>query len=273
MNLQECPRARSLRAPLAVLLACLVAFAAACSNPEKAKAEHVTRGEAFLKERRWQEASLEFRNAIQIDDNLAAAHWGLAQAYEQLGRGSEYIDELQRTVKLDPANVVARVRLANGYLAAFGRQKQPDFLAEAERLANEVVAREPGNPDGHILLANVVFFKGDSAKAEQMIKEAVALDPKRVESHMGLARFYLQTNRPADAERVFNEAISANDRSSLVHIEYGKYLTQAGRADDAEAQFRKAVEVDPENRDVLWVLASFYLINRPERAEEAYKAW
>jgi tetratricopeptide (TPR) repeat protein len=274
MNLQECPRARSLRAPLAVLLACLVAFAASCSNPEKAKAEHVARGEAFLKDRRWQEASLEFRNAIQIDDNLAAAHWGLAQAYEQLGRGSDYIEELRRTVKLDPANVQARLRLANGFLAAYGQQKNAEFLGEAERLANEIVAREPGNPDGRILLANVVFFKGDTAKAEAMIKEAVALDPRRVESHMGLARFYLQVNRPQDAERVYNEAVSLNDRSSLAHVEYGKFLTQSGRPGDAEAQFRKAVEVDPDNRDVRWVLASYYLVNnRPDRAEEAYKAW
>src|SRR4051812_26219884 len=203
MNLQECPRARSLRAPFAVLLACLVAFAASCTSPEKAKAEHVARGEAFLQKRSWQEASIEFRNAIQIDDNLAAAHWGLAQAYEQLGRGGEYIEELQRTVKLDPANVQARLRLANGYLAAYGQQKKPEFLAEAERLANEVAAREPSNPDGRILQANVVFFKGDTAKAEVMIKEAVALDPRRVESHLGLARFYLQMNRPQEAERVF----------------------------------------------------------------------
>ncbi|MBV9925921.1 MAG: tetratricopeptide repeat protein [Acidobacteria bacterium] len=274
MNFQECPRARSLRAPLAVLLACIVALAAGCSNPEKAKAGHVARGEAFLKERRWQEASLEFRNAIQIDDNLAAAHWGLAQAYEQLGRGSEYVEELQRTVKLDAGNVPARVRLANAYLAAYARQKNAEFLGEAEGLANQIVAREPNNPDGHILQANVVYFKGDTAAAERMIKEAVALDPKRVESHMGLARFYLQTNRPADAERVYQQAISLNDRSSLAYVEYGKFLTQSGRPADAEAQFRKAVEVDPENRDVRWVLASYYFVNnRLDRAEEAYKAW
>ena len=274
MNLQECPRARGVRAPLAVLLACLVALASACSNPEKAKAEHVARGEALLKERRWHEATLEFRNALQIDDNLAAAHWGLAQAYEQLGRAGEYIEELRRTVRLDPANVPARLRLANGYLLAFNRQKNAELLAEAERLANEVLAREPDNPDGRILLANVVFFKGDAAAAERMIKEAVALDPRRVESHMGLARFYLQTNRPADAEAVYRQAISANDRSSLAHVEYGKFLTQSGRVPEAEAEFRRAVEVEPENRDVRWVLASYYLVNnRLDRAEEAYKAW
>ncbi|HEX8719519.1 MAG TPA: tetratricopeptide repeat protein [Pyrinomonadaceae bacterium] len=274
MNLQECRRARAFRAPLAVLLACLVALAAACSNPEKSKAEHVAKGEAFLKERRWQEASIEFRNALQIDDNLAAAHWGLAQSYEQLGRANEYVEELQRTVRLDPANVPARIRLANAYLFAYGRQKSAELLAEAERLAGEITAREPRNPDGMILSANVVYFKGDAAKAEQMIKDAVAVDPRRVESYMGLARFYLQTNRGAEAEKVYQQAVSVNDRSSLAHVEYGKFLTQSGRGTEAEGEFRKAVEVDPENRDVRWVLASYYLVNqRLDKAEEAYKAW
>jgi len=277
MNLQECPRARRLRALLAVLLACMVALAASCTSPEKAKAEHLRQGEAFLKDRRWQEASIEFRNAIQIDDNLAAAHWGLARAYEQLGRGNEYIEELQRTVKLDPNNIEARLRLANGYLLGYASpqgQKSPELLAEAERLANEVVARDPKNPDGLILQANVIYFKGDPGKAEKQINDAIALDPQRVESYMGLAKFYLLTNRQSDAEATYKKAISINDRASLAHVEYGKFLTQTGRSPQAEAEFVKAAEVDPQNRDVRWVLASYYLVNnRLDKAEEAYNAW
>src|SRR5436305_2220898 len=260
MNLQECPRARSLRALPALLLALLVlALAASCTSPEKAKAEHLRRGEQFLKDRRWQEASLEFRNALQIDDNLAAAHWGLAQAYEQLGHGGEFVEELQRTVKLDPNNMQARVKLANGYLFGYSQQKNDLLLAEAERLAGEITSRDPKNPDGLILTANVVFFRGgpDAAKnAEKMIKDAIDLDPQRVESYMGKARLYQQMNRLDAAEAVYRQAISINDRSSLAHVEYGKFLTQTKRSDQAEGEFRKAVEVDPENRDVRWVLAS-----------------
>ena len=42
-------------------------------NPEKAKAEHLSKGEAYLKDSKFQEASLEFRNALQIDDKLPLA--------------------------------------------------------------------------------------------------------------------------------------------------------------------------------------------------------
>ena len=57
------------------LLLAAALFLAGCTNPEKAKAEHVAQGEAYLKDLKFQEASLEFRNAIQIDDSLTAAHW------------------------------------------------------------------------------------------------------------------------------------------------------------------------------------------------------
>jgi tetratricopeptide (TPR) repeat protein len=279
MNLQECPRARTLRVLSVLLLTLLVALAASCTSPEKAKAEHVARGEQFLKDRKWQDASLEFRAAIQIDQNLAAAHWGLARAYEQLGRGSEFIEELQRTVKLDPNNAEARVKLASSYLAAYSVQKKEEFLAEAERLANEITARDPKNPDGLILTANVIYFRGngspDSAKqAEQKIDAAIALNPQRVESYMGKARLYQTMGRNDQAEAVYRQAISINDRSSLAHVEYGKFLTQTGRPEQSEGEFRKAVDVDPENRDVRWVLASYYLVHQKfDLAEQAYSAW
>ncbi|HEU4594013.1 MAG TPA: tetratricopeptide repeat protein, partial [Pyrinomonadaceae bacterium] len=276
MNRQECPRARGLRALLLVLLAVSVAFAASCSNPEKAKAEHVARGEAFLKEKKWQEATLEFRNAIQIDEQLASAHWGLAQAYEQLGRVAEAMEELQFTVRLDPNNFPARLKLANAYLLAYasGREKNPEFLARAEQFANEILARDANNPDAHILMANVISLKGDQKQAEEKIKYAISLDPKRVESHVGLAKFYLQMNRTAEAEATYKQAISINERSSLARVEYGRFLVQAGRTADAEAEFRRAAEAEPDNRDVRWILASFYLVNKQlDKAETAYKEW
>jgi Tfp pilus assembly protein PilF len=98
-----------------------------CANPAKAKADHVANGEKYLSESKFQEASLEFRNAIQIDDKLAVAHWGLARAYEGLERFPEMIDELRKTITLDKENLDARIKLGNYYLA--GSRNRGDIIA------------------------------------------------------------------------------------------------------------------------------------------------
>ena len=74
----EC-RVKSSLPILPALLLALLFVLSGCTSPEKAKAEHVSRGEAFLNEQKFQEAALEFRNAVQIDEKYAAAHWGLAR--------------------------------------------------------------------------------------------------------------------------------------------------------------------------------------------------
>src|SRR5215510_8446399 len=125
----EC-RGNTYRLGLFCLLLAAVVFLAGCTNTEKAKAEHVAKGEAYLKDSKFQEASLEFRNAIQIDDQLASAHWGLARAFEGLERFPEMLDELRKTVTLDKNNLDARVKLGNYYLA--GSRGRSDVITEAE---------------------------------------------------------------------------------------------------------------------------------------------
>ncbi len=101
---------------ICLLLAAVISLGG-CTNSEKAKAEHVRKGEAYLKDSRFLEASLEFRNALQIDDKLAAAHWGLAQANEKLEHFPEMFDELRKTIELDKNNLEARNKLGNYYLS------------------------------------------------------------------------------------------------------------------------------------------------------------
>ena len=130
-----------------------------CTNTKKAKAEHVRRGEAYLKESKFQEAALEFRNAVQIDDKLAAAHWGLARAYEGLQRSPEMLDELLKTLALDTTNLDARIKLGNYYVN--WSKGRPELIAEAERLANEVLERDPNNIEGHILRGSILFSRNE----------------------------------------------------------------------------------------------------------------
>src|SRR6266851_3414982 len=172
---------------LCLLLAAVISLGG-CTNPEKAKAEHLRKGEAYLKDSKFQEASLEFRNALQIDDKLAAAHWGLAQAFEGLQRLPEMLEEMRKTIQLDPNNLDARTKLGNYYLAA--SKGHPELLTEAERLAKDVLQKDPNHIEGHILMSSVLFAQDHKSEAFAELNRAIEIDPKRVESYLSLARFY-----------------------------------------------------------------------------------
>jgi tetratricopeptide (TPR) repeat protein len=255
---------------LSVLLAAVFAIAG-CTNPEKTKIAHVEKGEAYLKDEKFQEASLEFRNAIQIDEKLASAHWGLARAYEGLQRFQEAFEELRKTTELDADNLDARVKLGNYYIAA--AKGHPELVAEAERLAKEILLKNVNHVEGHILMGSVLYARNERDQAFAEINHAIELEPKRVESYLSLARFYIVINDRSKAEETFQRAISVNNNSGLAHTEYGKYLVQLNRLPDAEAEMSKAVEVEPSNRSSRFILASFYLVNKQlDKAEIAYKA-
>ena len=163
MNEKRVPRLYLFITTLFCLLLAVAVSSTGCANPEKAKADHVKKGEAYLKDSKFQEASLEFRNAIQIDDKLADAHWGLARAFEGLERFPEMLDELRKTVTLDQNNLEARIKLGNYYLA--GSRGRADVIAESERLAKEVLAKDPNHIEGHILMGSVLFAQQQKDKA------------------------------------------------------------------------------------------------------------
>src|SRR5260370_7754916 len=269
MKNRECRR-KFYVLPLLTLIAAAL-FLGACTTPEKAKAQHVARGQALLKDKKFQEASLEFRNALQIDDQLVEAHWGLANAYEGLQRYQEAFEEMRQVVELDRNIRDVRVKLGNYYL--MGSKQSRAAITEAERLAKEVLQKNPNHIEGHVLMGSVLFAQDHKPEAFAELNRAIEIDPKRVESYLSLARFHAQSNDPSTAESIYQRAISVNGSSALAHYEYGKFLVQSKRLDNAETEFQKAVQVDGANREARFILASFYLVNPPfPKAQPAYNA-
>lgn len=269
MKNRECRRKFYVLPLFVVLIAAFIL--GACTTPEKAKAQHVARGQVFLKDKKFQEAVLEFRSALQIDDKLGDAHWGLSNAYEGLQRYQEAFDEMRQTVELDPNNLDVRVKLGNYYLVA--AKDSPAAVSEAERLAKQILEKDPNHIEGHILMGSVLFAQEKKQEALAELNRAVDLNPQRVESYLSLARFYIQTNDITGAEKIYQRAISVGSGSAMAHYEYGKFLVGAQRLDQAEAEFHKAVQTEPQNREAQFILASFYLVNKQfDKAEAAYKS-
>src|SRR5262249_12530573 len=152
-----------------------------------------------------------------------------------------------------------------------GSRGRADVVAEADRLAKEVLAKDANNIEGHILMGSILFTQNQKDKAFEELNHAIQIDPKRVESYLSMAKAHIANKDPKQAEEFFTRAIAINGTSPLAHTEYGKFLAQTNRTAEAEVELRKGVEVGPNDRNARFMLASYYLVTRQlDKAEEAY---
>src|SRR5579862_1342895 len=91
---------------LSLLIALLAAtVSVSCSSdPNRQKLKYLKSGEAYFKAAKYQEAIIEFRNAVEIDPRFAAAHYQLGRTYLALKNPASAFRETNEAVTLDPAN-------------------------------------------------------------------------------------------------------------------------------------------------------------------------
>lgn len=248
-----------------IALCGLLVFFVSCGG---SKDKHIARGEEYLQKRKFQEAVMEFRAAADIDKDSAAAHWGLARAFENLGQFNETIEELRKTSELAPENLEAKTKLGNYYLLV-----QPPMIAETEKILEEIFAKDTNFIEGHILKASLFAAQGKSEKEVlDVLNQAIALNPNRTESYISLARYFMKQDKAKDAETAIQKGISVNPNVALGYIEYGRFLGFADRPAEAEAQFKKATEVEPKNIEAREAIAEYYVAQKQfDKAEIAYK--
>src|SRR5579863_3308973 len=132
----------------------LLAFAlVGCSkNPEVAKKKYLESGMKYMDDSKYDSAVIQFRKAIQIDTKFAEAHYQLALADMKLTHNQDAFREMSQVVELDPNHFKARVALGGMYLASGSH-----FYSNAEEQARYVTEHDPNDPEGFVLLGNVLL--------------------------------------------------------------------------------------------------------------------
>ncbi|MGB7759028.1 MAG: tetratricopeptide repeat protein [Bryobacteraceae bacterium] len=104
------------------------------------------------------------------------------------------IQEIGKTLELQPDHVPALVSLANIYL-------KRDQAPAARQYAEKAVKLAPGDFATHVTLGRVLREADDDAGALREFETAVRLAPASPESHYDLATTYAKLGRIADAAR------------------------------------------------------------------------
>lgn len=261
---------------LGVARACLalaLALASSCADEATRLESHRSQGEAYLEEKKYPEAIIEFKNVLQIDPNDAAAHFGLARAF--LGEGSGRARwELQETVRLEPTHDEARLLLANLLLyGAFYARTQGDrsteTLEEVLEHTDAVLARDAEHADALLTRGRALVALARPDEARATLERAVETDPERSEALLLLANFHRSQGDRAAAEPLLRRLVE-QDPGFASYRALAGFLTEEPEHDaETESLYRKAVEVAEGKQLTTGVqtLAGFYYAR--ERFDEA----
>src|SRR5512140_572409 len=160
-----------------IMMACWVVaavFFGSCDrSPEATLAKHVKRGDEYVKEEKFKEAAIEYRNAAKAVPKDPAAHWKLAKASLEAKDIRTAFAELQKTVELDPNNFEALGKLGEIYVMA-GKKE------EATQIADNLVKNRPTDPQGYLLQSAIAAREGKVDEGIAKLRKAAELDPKRI---------------------------------------------------------------------------------------------
>src|SRR5205823_6441981 len=128
--------------PKLIFLACVALLTGCSTDPNRQKLKYLNDGEKYFTAGRYQEAVIQFRNAVQIDPKFAGAHYQLSLAYQALHDPEAAYREITASVTLDPKNADAQLQLA----ALLISRRQYD---KAEAAALAVLQVDPKNTRAH----------------------------------------------------------------------------------------------------------------------------
>jgi len=233
----------------------------ACSaDPERAKQEYLASGDRYVEQKKYNEAIVQYRNALQQDARFGDARLKLARAYELIGDGPNAMREYVRAADTLPESVEAQVK-AGAYLL-LARQ-----FEDARTRADNALKLDPKNLDAQLVLGNALGGLKDLDGALRELEEAVKLDPTSAAAHTAVGAVQLAQGRAAAAEAAFRKAVETNPKLPTAHLALANYLWAVGRVPEAEQSLKQALVVEPGNAFAHRALATMYIATR--RAAQA----
>lgn len=251
---------------LVALLTAAAILAGCHGDPNVRKQKYFESGMRYSSQGQFNEAAIQFANALKVDNEYGDAHYELAKAYLHLGQFGAAYQEFSHTVDLQPANWQARLDFGSLLLAG-GRDEDAQIQAKA------VMALQPNNPDAHALLSGIAIKAGHREVALTEIQRALQLDPNRATFHEDLA--ILQESDPSQASGVESElkkSVAIDPQSVTARLLLAAFYTNSSRWPEAEETSWGAVAADPKSLEARQGMAQIFLREgEPAKAEQVLR--
>jgi tetratricopeptide (TPR) repeat protein len=249
-----------------VIVALLVIFSfCSCSSMEQKRAKFMDDGKASFAKGDYVTARLQFKNALQLDPELAEGYLWLGKTELHLKNPRGAFGSLSKAVQINPDLFEGQIILGNLFL--LGRR-----LDEADAKAKLVLAKEPNNPDALMLAAGVALAQEQPQRAMDILAKVKGLDAHKVEAYLMQSAIEMNQKKPEAAAATLDEGIKANPQAIVLYQARARLAERQKQFDQAEALLKKAAEIAPKNTRLLDDLARLYVVEKQwGKAEETLR--
>lgn len=246
-------------------------------DPNYLKQKYVDSGNKYFEQKRYNEASIMYRKAIEKDRKFGTAYYHLALVDLQLGQVANAVPALRRAFESLPQGTPdandATLKLCEILLMAAQQAKDPhEVLSEVQPMVDGLLKKNPNSWEGHKLNADMGLLnatiavratnpteaKQDIATSIKEYRTALAAKPGDYIITLALGRTLELDGEAGEAEALF-KTLAGKDKTNLnSYLElYRMYFAQK-RYPEAEAELKAAIAAVPTDASTRLVLAQFY---------------
>jgi tetratricopeptide (TPR) repeat protein len=249
-----------------LVLPLLVLLAACNTDPKVVSRKYVERGNKYFAQRKYKEASILYRRALNKDLRSADAWYRLGLVNAKLGGLPEARKDFSRAMELNPANQDAVVQLGDLDLAfylldpATGRP----YLADLKEIAERLLKGDARSFDGLRFSGGIALARNDTAAAIQAFEAANRVKPDQPEVVLTLVQTMFAAGQNEAGEALAGRFIENRKAFGPMYDALYIHFLRGNRPDLAEEVLARKISNNPSWGTYLIQLASHYvLVHRP----------
>ena len=222
--------------------------------------DYLTEADRLFAAKKFPEAALVYRKAIQKDPRSAEAYYRLGLAQRANTNYAAAYDSFVRAVTLSPEFDKAQIELGNLYLGDYLTEtnKNPLVYKKISTIADRLLAKNPQSFAGLRFRGYLALSDQKSEDAISFFQRAHAADAAQPDVVLGLTQALLLAGRYPEARQTAADLIEQHKTFGSVYDVLYAYEMSAGHPDDAESLLKLKLKNNPQDRDSVLQLAEHY---------------
>lgn len=224
---------------------------------------YAQRGDVFYENRGYDEAILDYAQAIRLDSTEPVYYHKLADAYLDYFKSRRALEILEGAAERFPEHIPTLLKLSEYHLILTQYE-------ESMRTIDRILKIDPQNAEAYFMFGMNFEERQDTARAINSYQKAVELDAELVDGWINLGQLYAGIGDPLALRYFDNATRIAPENITALHAK-ADYLTSTGDLEGAVSLYRKIATLDPQYEEAYYNSGLLYLdMDSLSKAEQQF---